>query len=77
MRTAPATFIMIGAGRACSWKTTATVGSVYGALHGDAAIPSRLVGSTHVHVRSAVRDFDRITIDQLAERTMNLIRPVT
>ena len=55
-------------------STTATVGSVYGALHGDVAIPTRLVGSTHVHVRSAVRDFDRITIDELAQRTLDLIR---
>ncbi len=55
-------------------STTATVGSVYGALHGDVAIPTRLVASTHVHVRSAVRDFDRITLDELAQRTLDLIR---
>ncbi|MBA2380627.1 MAG: ADP-ribosylglycohydrolase family protein [Chloroflexi bacterium] len=54
-------------------STTATVGSVFGALHGDVAIPTRLVGSTHVHVRSAVRDFDRVTIDELAHRTLMLI----
>ena len=54
-------------------STTATVGSVYGALHGAAAIPAGLVGTTHVHVRSAVRDFDRITIDELTERTLRLI----
>lgn len=54
-------------------STTATVGSVYGALHGAAAIPRRLVGTTHVHVRSAVRDFDRITIDELTKRTLRLI----
>ena len=50
----------------------ATVGSVFGALHGSAAIPSELVGTTHVHVRSAVRDFDRVTIDDLAARTGRL-----
>ncbi len=55
-------------------STTATVGSVFGALHGDTAIPAHLVGSTHVHVRSAVRDFDRITIDELAHRTLALIQ---
>ncbi len=55
-------------------STAATVGSVYGALHGAATIPAELVGTTHVHVRSAVRDFDRITIDELAERTLKLIR---
>jgi ADP-ribosylglycohydrolase len=53
-------------------STTATVGSVYGVLHGAAAIPDELVGTTHVHVRSAVRDFDRITIDELVERTLRL-----
>lgn len=52
----------------------ATVGSVYGALHGDVAIPADLVGTTHVHVRSAVRDFDRVTIDELAARTVRLVR---
>ena len=51
----------------------ATVGSVYGALHGDRAVPAELVGTTHVHVRSAVRDFDRITIDELATRTLRLV----
>jgi ADP-ribosylglycohydrolase len=53
-------------------STAATVGSVYGALHGLASIPEHLVGTTHVHVRSAVRDFDRIRIAELAERTMRL-----
>lgn len=51
----------------------ATVGSVYGALHGASGIPAELVGTTHVHVRSAVRDFDRITIDELTERTLRVI----
>lgn len=51
----------------------ATVGSVCGALQGASAIPSELVGTTHVHIRSAVRDFDRITIDELAARTLRLI----
>ena len=54
-------------------STAATVGSVYGALHGDSAIPTDLVGTTHVHVRSAVRDFDRITIDELTQRTLRLV----
>ena len=55
-------------------STTATVGSVFGAVHGRAAIPADLVGITHVHVRSAVRDFDRVTIDELAARTVRLAR---
>ncbi|HET9861244.1 MAG TPA: ADP-ribosylglycohydrolase family protein [Nocardioidaceae bacterium] len=53
-------------------STGATVGSVYGALHGAGAVPAELVGTTHVHVRSAVRDFDRVRIDELAERTVRL-----
>jgi ADP-ribosylglycohydrolase len=53
-------------------SSAATVGSVYGALHGAAAVPSELVGTTHIHVRSAVRDFDRITIDELASRTLTV-----
>lgn len=52
----------------------ATVGSVFGALHGSRSIPEDLVGSTHVHVRSAVRGFDRITVAELAERTDALVR---
>lgn len=51
----------------------ATVGSIIGALHGTAAIPAELVGTTHVQVRSAVRDFDRIRIDELAARTLRLV----
>lgn len=53
-------------------SNAATVGSVYGALHGPDAIPPELVGTTHVHVRSAIRDFDRITISELAARTARL-----
>lgn len=53
-------------------STAATVGSVYGALHGVDAIPDALVGTTHVHVRSAVRDFDRVEITELARRTLTL-----
>lgn len=53
-------------------STAATVGSVYGALHGAASIPASLVGTTHVHVRSAIREFDRIEITELARRTVAL-----
>ncbi len=52
----------------------ATVGSVFGALRGSEGIPPELVGNTHVHVRSAVRDFDRVRIDELAARTTRLAR---
>jgi ADP-ribosylglycohydrolase len=58
-------------------SSAATVGSVFGALHGSASIPPALVGTTHVHVRSAVKDFDRITIKELAGRTLRLINQRT
>jgi ADP-ribosylglycohydrolase len=54
-------------------STAATVGSVYGALHGRDAIPADLVGTTHVRVRSAVRDFDRVEIAELARRTLAIV----
>jgi ADP-ribosylglycohydrolase len=54
-------------------SSAATVGSVFGALHGSASIPAELVGTTHIHVRSAVKDFDRISIAELADRTHRLI----
>ena len=71
-----ATSISVAAGRDTD-STTATVGSVYGALHGAGAIPRDLVGTTHVRVRSAVRDFDRIAIDEVVDRTLRLAEPVS
>jgi ADP-ribosylglycohydrolase len=53
-------------------SSAATVGSVYGALHGLGSIPTKLVGATHVRVRSAVKDFDRVEIAELARRTLAL-----
>ncbi|CAN5316875.1 ADP-ribosylglycohydrolase family protein [soil metagenome] len=53
-------------------SSAATVGSVYGAIHGVDSIPAELVGTTHVRVRSAVKDFDRIEISELARRTLAL-----
>lgn len=50
----------------------ATVGSVLGALHGSVVLPDSLRLPEPVRVRSAVRDFDRITIDELTERTIRL-----
>lgn len=58
-------------------SNAATVGSVHGALHGPDAVPPELVGTTHVHVRSAVRDFDRVTVTELAERTTRLATTLT
>lgn len=54
-------------------SNAATVGCVFGALHGAESIPAALVGTTHVRVRSAVRDFDRISIDELTARTLAVI----
>ena len=54
-------------------SNAATVGSVHGALHGVAGVPADLVGTTHVRVRSAVRDHDRVRIDELAARTLALV----
>lgn len=54
-------------------SSAATVGSVFGALHGADSIPADLVGTTHVRVRSAVKDFDRVEITELANRTLALI----
>ena len=51
----------------------ATVGSVYGALQGATGVPDELVGTTHRLVRSAVRDFDRVSIDELTARTLALV----
>ena len=54
-------------------SNAATVGSVFGALHGSGSVPPSLLHSSPVRVRSAVRDFDRITVDELAQRTLMLI----
>ncbi len=69
---AGAVAIAISGGRDTD-STAATVGSAYGALHGDQAVPAELVGTTHEHVRSDVRGYDHITIDELAERTLRLV----
>ncbi|MFD8968968.1 ADP-ribosylglycohydrolase family protein [Streptomyces sp. NPDC059568] len=60
--------LAVSAGRDTD-STAATVGSVFGALHGSDAIPARLVEPTGGVVRSAVRGFDRITVTELAART--------
>jgi ADP-ribosylglycohydrolase len=55
----------------------ATVGSVVGAVRAASGVPPELVGTTHVHVRSAVRDFDRVSVDELAARTLRLTESIT
>ena len=42
------------------------------ALHGTRGVPGDLVGTTHVRVRSAVREYDRVPIAELAARTLRL-----
>ncbi|GMA23190.1 hypothetical protein GCM10025864_09490 [Luteimicrobium album] len=64
--------IAIGSGRDTD-STGATVGSVWGALHGVDGIPQELVGTTHVHLRSSIPGFDRIPVAELAERTLRLV----
>ncbi|WP_169582079.1 MULTISPECIES: ADP-ribosylglycohydrolase family protein [Microbacterium] len=51
-------------------STAATVGSVVGALHGFRALPTDLIGTTHRRIRSSIRDYDRVAIEELAERTL-------
>ncbi|MGN9809980.1 ADP-ribosylglycohydrolase family protein [Micromonospora sp. BQ11] len=50
----------------------ATAGSVFGALHGRSAIPEHWTAPLGGAVRSAIRDFDRTPIVELAERTTRL-----
>lgn len=57
------------------WDTdsnTATVGSVVGALHGAAALPVRLTAPLNNRLRSAIRDFDNIALDEMATRLHRL-----
>ncbi|CAN5167281.1 hypothetical protein BH09ACT5_BH09ACT5_03840 [soil metagenome] len=58
-------------------SSAATVGSVYGAIHGVDSIPAELVGTTHVRVRSAVKDFDRVEIAELARRTVAVAKELS
>ncbi|MCU1438336.1 MAG: ADP-ribosylation/Crystallin [Naasia sp.] len=53
-------------------SSAATVGSVFGALHGPEAIPGDLIGSTHIRLSSSVRGFDKISLAELAQRTFTV-----
>ena len=64
--------IAVGAGRDTD-STSATVGSVHGALHGSAAVPAHLLPPAPIRIRSAVRDFDRVTVEELVERSLALV----
>jgi ADP-ribosylglycohydrolase len=53
-------------------SNAATVGSVFGALYGAAAIPAELRAAGGERLSSAVQGFDGIEIAALAERTLRL-----
>ena len=48
----------------------ATAGSVFGALHGTAQIPTHWTAPFHDRLRSSVGGFDNVAITDLAQRTM-------
>lgn len=57
------------------WDTDcngATVGSVFGAMHGTEALPGHWVDPLHDLARSSIIGFDRSTLTNLAERTFRL-----
>ena len=57
------------------WDTDcngATAGSVFGAMHGAAALPSRWVEPLHDLVRTAILGYDGSSITDLADRTVRL-----
>jgi ADP-ribosylglycohydrolase len=59
------------------WDTDcngATAGSVFGALHGTAALPERFVAPLSDRIRSAIGAFDNANISDLADRTFRLAR---
>jgi ADP-ribosylglycohydrolase len=53
--------------------TGATVGSVFGAMHGADALPSRWVGPLNDLVRSSIMGFDHSRLSDLATRTLRLV----
>jgi ADP-ribosylglycohydrolase len=60
---------------ALGWDTdssAATVGSVLGAMHGTQVVPQRLAEPFHDTLRSAIRDYDRTRISELARRTLRV-----
>jgi ADP-ribosylglycohydrolase len=58
-------------------SNAATVGSVFGALHGAAAIPSELRSAGGERLSSAVQGFDGIEIAGVADRTLRLTERLT
>jgi ADP-ribosylglycohydrolase len=68
----------VGLAVQAGWDTDcngATAGSVFGALHGTAALPERFVAPLGDRIRSAIGEFDNARISDLADRTFRLARP--
>jgi ADP-ribosylglycohydrolase len=57
-------------------SSAATVGSVLGAVYGPEWIPTQLAEPTHIRLRSAVRDFDRVSVDELSARTLRVAHAI-
>lgn len=58
------------------WDTDsngATVGSIVGAMRGRSGVPEAWVAPLHGHVRTSLKGFDRIMIDELVRRTVALV----
>jgi len=54
-------------------SSTATVGSVLGAMYGAAALPGHLVDPLDDRIRSAVHGYDDVPISELSARTMRVV----
>ncbi|MDX6684309.1 MAG: hypothetical protein QOF86_437 [Baekduia sp.] len=55
-------------------SSAATVGSVLGAMHGPGIVPAALAEPIGDTLRSAIRDYDRSRISELAERTLRVVQ---
>jgi hypothetical protein len=52
----------------------ATVGSVFGALHGTSSIPPHWTAPLGDRVHSAIRGYDGVSLEALIQRTIRLAR---
>jgi ADP-ribosylglycohydrolase len=62
---------------ALGWDTdssAATIGSVLGAMHGPGVVPAELAAPVNNVMRSAIRDYDRSLITDLAARTLRVVQ---
>jgi ADP-ribosylglycohydrolase len=55
-------------------SAAATVGSVLGAMHGPGIVPAALAEPIDDTLRSAIRDYDRSRISELAQRTFGVVQ---